>query len=264
MVELLNSAWREELEALVAGATHSIIITAPYIKDNEAAWLCERIPFGVEIVCITDVDSRALGASTLDAVALQRFLQASARLYNVQNLHAKVFIADEKMAIITSGNLTTAGLEGNSEYGVLLRDEQLVKRVRMDMLSLARSGRELSLQNVEDLIPAEKVLRTEYANVHSSASSPGRYMFNEAMAQVTKPAHPLTGPTGEAGAIVWAHIQQMGRPFTNREVQDALVDQVPPNTTRWRIWDWREQGLLVCVSQEKPMHFDFADQHGQI
>ena len=38
---------------------------------------------------------------------------------NYQNLHAKIYLFDNKKALITSANLTNNGLYHNFEYGVL-------------------------------------------------------------------------------------------------------------------------------------------------
>jgi hypothetical protein len=43
------------------------------------------------------------------------------------NLHAKVLIADQRYAIVTSSNLTLAGLSKNAEVGIFLDDPKIVQ-----------------------------------------------------------------------------------------------------------------------------------------
>src|SRR5260370_13154197 len=62
------------------------------------------------------------------------------RLFHMPSLHAKVYVADHKCAIITSGNLTEGGLKGNCEYGVFLRDAAQVAEIRVDFEGYSRLG----------------------------------------------------------------------------------------------------------------------------
>jgi hypothetical protein len=81
---------------------------------------------------------------------------------HMPSLHAKVFIADEKRAIITSGNLTDGGLRRNCEYGVSIRTPRLVKEVRHDFEGYAHLGAPLSIQEIEDFAGELGGLRTTY------------------------------------------------------------------------------------------------------
>ena len=74
-----------------------------------------------------------------------------ARLVALSNLHAKVFVADETAAIVTSGNLTRSALDRNLEYGVLLREPDLVRAVRGHMLSFERLGSQVDATTLAEL-----------------------------------------------------------------------------------------------------------------
>lgn len=71
------------------------------------------------------------------------------------SLHAKVYVADQKCAIITSGNLTQGGLKGNCEYGVFLRDVAQVTEIRSDFEGYSRLG---ALVSVEEAVALAKEL----------------------------------------------------------------------------------------------------------
>jgi PLD-like domain len=77
-------------------------------------------------------------------------------------LHAKVFIADYKLAIITSGNLTRGGLKGNCEYGVTIRRPELVKEARLDFEGYSRLGAPLTVEEITDFASELAELRTEF------------------------------------------------------------------------------------------------------
>jgi hypothetical protein len=73
------------------------------------------------------------------------------RLFHMPSLHAKVYVADHKCAIITSGNLTEGGLKGNCEYGVLLRDAAQVTEIRVDFEGYSRLGALVSVDEAVTL-----------------------------------------------------------------------------------------------------------------
>ena len=183
MVQLLSGAWRSYLGDIASAASRSILIAAPYIKDNEAAWLCSLLRPGIEVITLANLDREAVSTSALDLAALLRLAQVSpsSRLIGLSNLHAKVFVADEKAAIVTSGNLTRSGLDGNIEYGVLLRQPRIVRAVRKDMLSFAPLGSQVDVDALANLLPLEPELRLARANIDRSPTPDAQHRFDEIM-----------------------------------------------------------------------------------
>jgi phosphatidylserine/phosphatidylglycerophosphate/cardiolipin synthase-like enzyme len=47
----------------------------------------------------------------------------------VRQLHAKIYLVDEKEAIVTSSNLTKGGMEENYEAGIWLNDPAVLKEI---------------------------------------------------------------------------------------------------------------------------------------
>ncbi len=78
------------------------------------------------------------------------------------SLHAKVYIADEKFAIITFGNLTGGGLRGNYEYGVGIRTPERVREIRRDLEAYSRLGATVSVEEITSLADELSGLRKEY------------------------------------------------------------------------------------------------------
>ncbi len=183
MVQLLSGAWRSYLRDIASAATRSILIVAPYIKNDEAAWLCDHVRPGIEAITLTNLDREAVSTSALDLTALQRLLQMSpsSRLFGLSNLHAKVFVADEKAAIVTSGNLTRSGLDSNIEYGVLLRQPRIVRAVREDMLSFTPLGNQVDADTLAKLLPLESELRLARENINRSPTPDAQRRFDTVM-----------------------------------------------------------------------------------
>ena len=189
MVQLINRGWRSNLAEVAEAAEESLLIAAPYIKTDEAAWLCGLLSSEIEVLTLARMELQAIRTSALDVNALLRLanVSSSARLIALPNLHAKVFVADEKAAIVTSGNLTRSGLDTNIEYGVVLRDPPLVKKVRDDMLNFARLGSAVSPDAIGALIPIETAVREAEAEIARNASSEAKRRFDAIMWQA-KPA----------------------------------------------------------------------------
>ena len=184
-VQLLSRGWRNELAAVASAARKSVLVAAPYVKYDEAAWLCGLLRPGAEVITLANIDAEAVSSSALDLAALRCLAEASpsARLVALSNLHAKVFVADESAAVVTSGNLTRAGLDHNIECGVLLRDPALVREVRESMLSFARLGSEVDASVISELYPLERELRQARVGVARSTAPAARRRFDEVMRQ---------------------------------------------------------------------------------
>ena len=232
MVQLLGRNWRQDLADVVSLATRSVIIAAPYIKYDEAVWLCDQIRPGLEITTLANINADAVSSAALDIAALQYLAEAtpSSGLIALPNLHAKVFIADEAAAIVTSGNLTRAALDRNIEFGVVLHEPSLVQNVRSEMLSYARLGTPVAGEAIADLVPLEIDLRQARAKVIDSATQVARQTFDEVMRR----AHPVLASIqvgnrtansvfGEAILLVLAD----GLPRPTREIARQVSTLLP-------------------------------------
>lgn len=89
----------------------------------------------VQLTLLTSLTPRNIIEGVTEPSALlelfQKFTQV--KISSLGKLHAKVYLIDRRFGIITSANLTSGGLIGNFEYGVLLTDETAVAAIRKDM-----------------------------------------------------------------------------------------------------------------------------------
>jgi phosphatidylserine/phosphatidylglycerophosphate/cardiolipin synthase-like enzyme len=95
------------------------------------------------------------------------------------SIHAKVYVADERLAVVTSANMTRGGLLNNLEYGIEVDDINLVRRIKLDITEYAGLGTRIDQVKLKFLsqissdlnhirAEAEKsvksLLRTEFEN----------------------------------------------------------------------------------------------------
>ena len=185
MVQFLNRGWRDDLATVAASAHQSLLIVAPFIKYDEVVWLCDQIRPNIEIVTLSNINSESVSASALDLTALHYLAEASpfAKLIALPNLHAKVFVADEQAAIVTSGNLTRSALDRNFEYGVLLDEADMVRTVREDMLAFIRLGSRVEANTIVELSPLEEELRHARTDMMNSVAPSAKRKFRELLRQ---------------------------------------------------------------------------------
>ena len=235
--KFLNLPWREELKAVASSAQQSFIVVAPFIKEDAAEWLCGLLQPDVRLMTLAHLNVRAVRTSVLDVSALRRLASVSpaSRLFSVPSLHAKVYIADDHAAIVTSGNLTPAALDRNREYGVLFHDQDAVQEIRTHMLALSRIGSPVDLGVIDSLVPVETELRNAEAELAKSTTPAAQQKFKAILNQ----AHPMLVATqvgsrsanavfGEAIRYVLSNGPLAGEPqktqAIGREVQRLLPD----------------------------------------
>lgn len=141
---------RAVLDTLVANATESLVLVSfvSYNVAELAGSLANAINRGVEVTLILETPNDPGSPLTVGANHPFASLATSARFYHWPEearevffaksalLHAKCVIADRSAALITSANLTSAGINDNLELGVLIEAGPLPARLshHLDLL----------------------------------------------------------------------------------------------------------------------------------
>lgn len=182
-VELLPSPWSSTLFDLVRSVKASLFVASPFLSagplNRIAQIINEKDTSSARVDIVTNLSVDHLLSGSLDVAALLRFKQHvphSSVIY-LPSLHAKVYIADSETAVVTSGNLTNNGLSGNREYGVLLRDTEVVARVRSDLTRYAALGNEVSLDTLGAINEATQELKIVRQQVDRSINAKLRAAF---------------------------------------------------------------------------------------
>lgn len=168
-VRLLRSPWDSQLAALLATSEASLLFASPFITRSAANWLGEQLTrvrssATFQILCLTNFRVESVLSGSLELEGLVDLGRAFQRLkvIHLPALHAKVFIADCKCAIVTSGNLTHGGLKHNCEYGIAIKSPMLVQEIRHDFEGYAGLGAQLQLDEIDSLTQELAGLRAEY------------------------------------------------------------------------------------------------------
>jgi hypothetical protein len=176
-VLFFKSPWRERFAEALTAVKGEMVIVSPFVKEAEANFVCESLARGFPEVnpaveLVTDLRAEAVLSGSLDLGALKVFQSAlpTVKVITLPHLHAKVYIFDRKLAVVSSANLTTHGLDSNYEYGIGLTDPAAVNRIRRDISSYARLGNLVPSGQVESLLVEANELRDEYEAFQRSAT----------------------------------------------------------------------------------------------
>lgn len=177
MADLLRSPWRHEFERLLETVNSSLILCAPYVSAGPCKALADHMvrrgrSTSVDVRIVTDLCRDNLLSGVTDVRALLGLVRAIPRttVRFLPSLHAKVYIADETLAIITSSNLTDSGMLRNIEYGVLLDEPQIVAAVRTDLLQYSQLGSPVDQVQLETFARITDDLRDISRTLQRSAS----------------------------------------------------------------------------------------------
>jgi phosphatidylserine/phosphatidylglycerophosphate/cardiolipin synthase-like enzyme len=126
-----NRDLRDSIENSIANARKSVYILSPYI---ERSYLFSDLEKLIKQKGTVRVVFREAKYGTKYERAIDNLIAMKAHIKYKENLHAKLIIVDEKIAIISSANLLSGSLLNNEELGIITSNREQVK----DALSFFR------------------------------------------------------------------------------------------------------------------------------
>lgn len=185
-VELLESPWATTFYNLVSTAEEELLVASPFISSKPLEKVIEIIEDkqsldSVYVSIVTNLAVDSLLRGSIDVAALLHLAQSipNSTITYLPSLHAKIYVVDNKAAVITSANLTNSGLVGNHEYGVLLRDPMFVSKVRIDLTRFASLGNKVSLDTLAALAQATQELKATRQQADKSITTKLRVAFEQ-------------------------------------------------------------------------------------
>ena len=111
-----------------------LLIGSPFVNDG-ILQLTDLVPKGASRTLVTRTDLRdfAVGASSLDTLCTLSKDGVSIR--SLHGLHAKIYVFDHSVALVTSANATRAGMWRNFECGLGITDSVTVNTLAKSLLN---------------------------------------------------------------------------------------------------------------------------------
>lgn len=190
MNQLLRSPWATQFDALLEHASTSLVLCTPFVGRGPCDKIRRRLVAfrrtGFQMSLLTDLsrDNMLSGATDVAAIAdvVRDFPTATIRF--LPSLHAKIYIADDTHAIVTSGNLTDNGLIRNFEYGVLFVDPETVRAIKLDVLQYTSLGSPIDRTQLDTFAAVVSELRAMRQAAERSLKSRIRREFERRVRQV--------------------------------------------------------------------------------
>jgi phosphatidylserine/phosphatidylglycerophosphate/cardiolipin synthase-like enzyme len=244
-----------DFDSLVAQASSSLVLCSPFVSRGP----CERVKSRVarcgsndiQVSLLTDLSRRNILSGATDIVAIADLARAipTMTIRFLPSLHAKVYIADDKCAIVTSGNLTDGGLLRNLEYGVRFTESVKVVSIKQDVLDYALLGSPIETSQLEGLASAAIELRELQQSAERAIRNRLRREFDRRIREVDEDLLRMRTAGRTAHAIFADAILHLlrKRPMStteiNREVQrihpdlcDDTIDRVIDGQHFGKLW----------------------------
>lgn len=142
--KFLISPWENEFIDVISKTKKELFISSPFVNVDGVNILSNsiRTKSDIEISLITNLTTQNIVNGITEPKALLELYKQfkRVRISSLGRLHAKVYLIDDKMSIITSANLTNGGLVNNFEYGVLIDDGIVCSAIKEDMLKYCLLG----------------------------------------------------------------------------------------------------------------------------
>ena len=181
-MQLIRSPWSETFDEFGRAIRAEAILVAPFIRAEPLEQLKKpllQLESRPRIDLITNLAAGSLFRGMVDTAALTDFArdlsEERVTVRNLPGLHAKTYVADESLAIITSGNLTRASLDTNSEYGVKVTKPELVRQIIADIRAYSSPSTVIPLSHLEQ-VTARTLLIQKSAEFRTAENQAVRYL----------------------------------------------------------------------------------------
>lgn len=185
-ISLVKSPWNATFHQLVSQVDESLLLVSPFIKRSQTGQILSQlhrrgIQDKVQVVVVTDLrpESALNGSIDLEALVELGNNLRQVDLTHLPSLHAKVYIADQQIAIVTSANLTASGLSGNLEYGVVFTSETVVREIRRDFEGYALLGAKVSSEEITALLDEIRELKDLFRRAERTVRIQARRAFQQ-------------------------------------------------------------------------------------
>lgn len=183
---MVTSPWERKFYEIMGRSRSDLLLVSPFIKSGQIGEVLNRLGESdvlstIRASIVTDLKPDNILTGSLDVESLLAFTETipNSKVTYLPNLHAKVYVADNHTAVVTSANLTAGGLANNFEYGVILNDPEVVTFIRRDLDQYASLGAVVSRQTLESMANIADDLRVLRRKAESSIRQKFRVAFEE-------------------------------------------------------------------------------------
>lgn len=183
----IERGWYSSLGELFQQARSKLLIAAPFVSTSGSQFfvdqLSPRVKASGQLHLLTDLSPAHVCDGSLEPSALQSLIDAvpNSTLWHIPRLHAKVYIADQSRAIVTSGNLTAGAFYRNLEYGIDIREPAFVRTILDHFELFQAAGATISRAQLGKYVSAAAQLRETFRTQQRTASAAATTALRDAL-----------------------------------------------------------------------------------
>lgn len=126
--EIVPTPTFDWLDRQLQGCTTRFLVASPFV-GSILTDMTAGLAANVEKRLVTRTDVRYFAAGASSAKALCDMAANSVSVNRLAGLHAKVYVVDDKSALVTSANATYPGLKSNRELGLATSERDVVAEI---------------------------------------------------------------------------------------------------------------------------------------
>lgn len=130
MISVLSTPTSEAFFSLLGQCTSSVFLCSPFIKEPVANRIIKTVKPSVDIQVLSRCRLDTFASEASDLSAIRKLVDHHIGVASDPLLHAKVYVFDDKKAILGSANLTPSGLSHNDEISLLFDDEATIRTLK--------------------------------------------------------------------------------------------------------------------------------------
>ena len=115
---------------MLGQCTSSVFLCSPFIKEPVANRIIKTVKPSVDIQVLSRCRLDTFASEASDLSAIRKLVDHHIGVASDPLLHAKVYVFDDKKAILGSANLTPSGLSHNDEISLLFDDEATIRTLK--------------------------------------------------------------------------------------------------------------------------------------
>ena len=178
-IELLDLNHRDTIIDAFEKAKQRIRIISPFIQESMTRYLVDSMGKGITSQLITRFYREDFISSVSSLSAMKSIQKAGVEIYALRDLHAKLYLFDDNVAIIGSANFTGGGFGNNIELSLYIEDEyDLIQRLSGyfdQLLSTVQTSGDFRITDVkieEESLIVQKAVK---GRDHTSKLNPVRF-----------------------------------------------------------------------------------------
>ncbi len=184
-IELLPSPCKDAYKSIIDNVKTELHIVSPYITKagtdlirNRAKTSTHRM--SVSIKLLTDLNPLSVCQGSCDPEALLHLTRSFplTEILHLPRVHAKIMVADRKVAIVGSSNLTEGGIHDNYEYNVKISSPKIASQIAEDVEAYSSLAAPITSNLLESYSDAANSLRETFRRKERAVSSSVRKEFH--------------------------------------------------------------------------------------